>query len=347
MARIKPLRRGDKGKDYGPTIKTIQAWLKELRHYRGEIDGVFGSETEMAVISFQEESELYADGIVGPLTMAALEDAIQLDAIERSSPGVGTVEGLTNRMRFVKCEADAYGEGYDFLWLRQDAAEDYQKVLKRVHDLGGILTSSGGKRSLYTKVSPNRSAMSFHYLGLALDLQVWSGMVKPKTDPYVVIMNSSDDGFEVFVRCGNNNGTEMTLENIITYEDKESEPVSSVTGRFQSLTQIFKDHGYKPIKLRTSFFEKKRKSAAEWWHFQYERALCPKVSTFGGELLKVYSKEQLIHTPPWKHKNRIFENRLVLERRKPMSVLTLIKEAVDEFVNDITTLDVITLTGKN
>jgi hypothetical protein len=290
-------------------VKSIQIWLKEMGFGPGKIDGIYGEKTEKSVIRFQESVDLYADGIVGPITMDALEEAYMTHSIELTSPGLGSVEGdVEGRLQFVRCEADQYGEGYGHFWLRSDAAEQYNKVKEAVKNLGGLLTSSGAKRSLRASVGANRSAVSFHYLGLALDLHLWSGMEDPENDPYVICLKDLDDRrFEVFVRCKKDKVETVRLTNIVRYTDPESKDTPHVEGPFKSLTALFEAHGFHPIRARRRFFEDGRALAAEWWHFQYERALVPKISTFGGELLKVYSREQVMETPPWRYRNHIFK----------------------------------------
>ncbi len=55
--------------------KQIQSMLADLGYYDGDINGKYDTATEDAVKAFQEEQGLTADGIVGPETLAALEDA--------------------------------------------------------------------------------------------------------------------------------------------------------------------------------------------------------------------------------------------------------------------------------
>ncbi len=49
-------------------VKQIQEQLKELGHYSGTIDGIYGPGTESAVETFQRAEGLTVDGIVGPNT---------------------------------------------------------------------------------------------------------------------------------------------------------------------------------------------------------------------------------------------------------------------------------------
>ncbi|HIK28569.1 MAG: peptidoglycan-binding protein [Oscillatoriaceae bacterium SKW80] len=63
------LRRGDRGKD----VEDLQKRLQELGYYQGEIDGVFGQLTEAAVICFQQDVGLIAEGVADEITLLALE----------------------------------------------------------------------------------------------------------------------------------------------------------------------------------------------------------------------------------------------------------------------------------
>jgi len=54
------------------TTHGIQATLARIGHDPGPLDGIPGPRTTAAVIAFQKEEGLTPDGIVGPLTRAAL-----------------------------------------------------------------------------------------------------------------------------------------------------------------------------------------------------------------------------------------------------------------------------------
>jgi peptidoglycan hydrolase-like protein with peptidoglycan-binding domain len=56
----------------GDAVVRLQTRLANLNYYQGAIDGDFGSETEAAVIEFQQSRSLTPDGVVGPRTAAAL-----------------------------------------------------------------------------------------------------------------------------------------------------------------------------------------------------------------------------------------------------------------------------------
>ncbi len=57
----------------GAGAQMLQLALRRAGYYNGAIDGIFGTVTRDAVIRFQRENGLRADGIVGEKTMTALE----------------------------------------------------------------------------------------------------------------------------------------------------------------------------------------------------------------------------------------------------------------------------------
>ncbi|MEG4029386.1 MULTISPECIES: peptidoglycan-binding protein [unclassified Microcoleus] len=67
------LRRGDTG----PAVRQLQSALSSLGKNPGSVNGVFGAETEFAVLSFQQERNLSpATGIATPATLAALQNGL-------------------------------------------------------------------------------------------------------------------------------------------------------------------------------------------------------------------------------------------------------------------------------
>ena len=69
------LRKGMRGED----VKTLQENLNSLGYNCGAADGIFGQNTFRAVVAFQEDHHLDADGIAGRLTQAAIEEATNAD----------------------------------------------------------------------------------------------------------------------------------------------------------------------------------------------------------------------------------------------------------------------------
>ncbi len=56
----------------GAEVEELQRLLRAKGVNPGEIDGIFGSQTESAVRRFQEREGLQVDGIAGPNTLGAL-----------------------------------------------------------------------------------------------------------------------------------------------------------------------------------------------------------------------------------------------------------------------------------
>lgn len=297
----------------GETVRSIQEILNFL-HFQGRkrpeggysplsVDGIFGADTEDAILSFQEDHGLYTDGRVGPVTMEALNKAFAQRQLELSS-------AVAFKLELLQAPADKFGEGYGRVRLRSDAATAYLGVYQEVKRQGGQLTSSGGIRDLYAPVNANRSATSFHYSGRALDLFIWSGMVNPKTDPYVV-ERLGDRRYRVYARCSperSHDGAcpeKRTVENCVSYTSRING--TSETDHFLDLTALFEANGFRPIRSRTTFERGGGALGAEWWHFQWEVGMIPGVSTFGDELMKLYPEAKLRPSPPWKHRHAIWK----------------------------------------
>jgi peptidoglycan hydrolase-like protein with peptidoglycan-binding domain len=268
-------------------------------------DGDFGRRTQLAVIAFQQDHGLLADGQIGPGTLQLIEDEYRTTLMSLASPGTDSVEQSPLRLTFERAPADVYKQGYGAVWLRSDTAARYRVIYEATRTIGAKITSSGGKRDLQAPVSAGRSATSFHYTGRALDLFLYSGMVNPASDPYVVVREPEDPLLHrVYARCAEGNGNRLTLSQVVTYKDRTGN--LSAAGTFIDLTALFEAQGFKRIRARPNFPQGGSEIGAEWWHFQDETGLVKGNSTFGDELLKVYSEATLRAAPPWKFKDRVF-----------------------------------------
>ncbi|ABR46768.1 Peptidoglycan-binding domain 1 protein [Alkaliphilus metalliredigens QYMF] len=56
----------------GPDVERLQRLLRDNGYDPGPIDGIFGTRTQLAVIAFQRDLNIVADGIVGPRTWTGL-----------------------------------------------------------------------------------------------------------------------------------------------------------------------------------------------------------------------------------------------------------------------------------
>ena len=91
----------------GEEVRTIQTKLKRWGYYSGNIDGIYGSQTQSAVRWFQSKNGLTVDGIAGPKTLAAMGI---YNSSNNSSSGATNSNDLNLLARLVYGEAR--GEPY-------------------------------------------------------------------------------------------------------------------------------------------------------------------------------------------------------------------------------------------
>jgi peptidoglycan hydrolase-like protein with peptidoglycan-binding domain len=357
----------------GDTIRSVQRLLTELgyialiedrtdlasprlRAEQLDIDGVYGPQTQLAIMDFQRDEGIFVDGEIGPQTMSALDAAYTRRMLEINSPGpdalrsfnadgrpiTGVAAGAAaERLPFVRIETGLPSgplTGLAAFQLRADIAEEFEGARAKAKSFGVTLAISAGKRALDAPVSIGHSPTSMHYVGRAFDLHVYSGMVEPDTDRYVVEMPeegrhmlewietchglTSDDArkligdrpddwcWRVWARCPE--GTEgpevvSEIKNVATYLDPCARRPRAVKGPFINLTGLLGEFGFTPLPPHPRFFDFRSEPVyAEWWHFQCERGLFRNVSTFGGDLSRSYSEGTLAGTPPWGNRHKVF-----------------------------------------
>lgn len=89
----------------GSVVSEIQQKLKDWGYYGADVDGIYGSRTEAAVLLFQEKNGLAADGKAGTETLAALGIS-SAGLIEQNTSGdVALLARLIS--------AEARGESYE------------------------------------------------------------------------------------------------------------------------------------------------------------------------------------------------------------------------------------------
>lgn len=89
----------------GSEVRQIQTKLRQLGYYKGSVDGIFGSDTKKAVISFQKSCGITADGIAGPKTLLYL-------GLGSSSGSSGGFSSNETYLLAKVIEAEARGESY-------------------------------------------------------------------------------------------------------------------------------------------------------------------------------------------------------------------------------------------
>ena len=91
----------------GQEVREIQTRLKKWGYYTGNVDGIYGSQTEKAVKSFQRKNGLKADGIAGKQTLAAMGISSS-----SSSSGAGGLSSSDINLLARVIAAEARGEPY-------------------------------------------------------------------------------------------------------------------------------------------------------------------------------------------------------------------------------------------
>ena len=283
------LKKGHKNDD----VAELQKALNALKFNCGIADGIFGPATEHQVELFQESVKIHADGIVGRNTLKNINEELDKENFSDLKFEIGDPEDCPDpdkRYKWVRVPADQVegSKGYNRFTIREDAAEAYKALREEVLELGGVITSAGGKRSLTdSRKSKSRSTKSLHYVGLAIDLALDSGMGRSPEKQHFVIEDAGDRHWNVWCKTENPDVPERTIE-AYTYHHVNK----TVTGRFFSFTELAKKHGWFPIRARGWFMRGGKPSGAEWWHCQYNKALAEGKSQFGTELLRLYSREE-------------------------------------------------------
>jgi len=91
----------------GDEVRQIQTKLKRWGYYKGNVDGIYGSQTQTAVRWFQSKNGLTVDGIAGKNTLKAMGI---MNSSNSSSSGATTSNDLNLLSRLVYGEAR--GEPY-------------------------------------------------------------------------------------------------------------------------------------------------------------------------------------------------------------------------------------------
>ena len=281
----------------GPVVASLQQNLEDLGYELGNVDGAFGKNTEAAVKDFQTKKGLGADGVVGPKTLQAIDAALkaagkegaEFDDQPEEAPAV--VQEAAVKMGWVTCPADkvAGKDGYGSTVLRTDAAAAYKNLKAEVNALGGVVTSAGGRRALSSGAGPARSKTSMHYTGLAFDMSLATGMQSVERDPFLCVRVPDSRKWTVWCKSDKAPEVELDVVTCSTVKGKTQLKTTKMKVKAFNFTEVAEKHGFYSISARKSFFEGGAYGGAEWWHFQYNKALTKGQSKFGEELLKVYS----------------------------------------------------------
>lgn len=104
--------------DRGPDVMHLQAALLRAQHFDGELDGEFGVRTRTAVVAFQKQQGITADGKAGPGTRKALGLP---DEVEWKLTGEPIMTARGPRMRYEvhdTLDLEARTAGNDTSWMK-------------------------------------------------------------------------------------------------------------------------------------------------------------------------------------------------------------------------------------
>jgi LAS superfamily LD-carboxypeptidase LdcB len=261
---------------------------------------------------------LRRNGIIGltdTLNRTNFQDAIRRFQASKGQtpdgiPGENTlwdlqIEWANNRklsLHRVEANKVPSSEGLDHFWFREDAAASYNNLRKDVLNAGGVITSAGSFRDLCAVVTAARSATSMHYSGLALDLATDTGMRNTSSNPYLI----TQEGRKWRVWCRSQTANEQPIDAVLWSNGRIH--IERVTAKVFDFTSLCERHGFTSIGSRKTF--PSNYLSAEWWHFQYERALTPYISQFGIELLSLAQYNEGIlsrNSNIWANRKRIFK----------------------------------------
>ena len=91
----------------GDEVIQIQTKLKRWGYYNGNIDGIYGSQTQEAVRYFQRKNGLTVDGIAGPKTLAAMGITSSSSSSSSSSSNSSNVN-LLARLIYGEARGEPY-----------------------------------------------------------------------------------------------------------------------------------------------------------------------------------------------------------------------------------------------
>ncbi len=159
----KTLRMGDRGED----VKSLQARLIELGYLSGKADGIFGLDTQKAVVAFQKISSLSSDGKAGKATQNLLY-----------SNGAKTASGAQSA-------ATALADASDYKTLKRGMTNNLVKNLQQaLKDLGYMAASATGFYGSQTQLAVEsfqkaNNLNSDGIAGAATQMLLFSSNAKP------------------------------------------------------------------------------------------------------------------------------------------------------------------------
>lgn len=92
----------------GSEVREIQTKLKRWGYYNGNVDGIYGTQTQNAVKYFQRKNGLTVDGIAGPATLKAMGIMTSSSSSSSSSSSYNSNLNLLSRVIYGESRGEPY-----------------------------------------------------------------------------------------------------------------------------------------------------------------------------------------------------------------------------------------------
>jgi hypothetical protein len=137
--------------DTGPRVLALQRRLTSLGYWLGPPDGTFGDSTQQAVYALQKAASIQRDGVVGPVTQAALKRGVR--AKPRKIAGYLVEINLSDDLLMIVRNGNlvwAYntstGGGYTYVDEGITAVAETPRGVYRIYrEVHGLVTDSLGQ----------------------------------------------------------------------------------------------------------------------------------------------------------------------------------------------------------
>ena len=291
-------------------VKDLQADLIALGYLaKGKDNGAYLGETKRAVSRFQRHAaRVYrligatkkADDVQTSAVFAGPEDGICNPATATEIQTWKTKGWVVPLGRFAIKALTTGGR------LREDVADEWEKIVTAIANKGGTLAGPYGDtlRGLGHATSTSASSFSFHCCGRAVDInQAFS----PKTYAIVKDGTAASMRFRIYCKTDKQDGTQgtkMTKGQVKIWDFIDKKEISIREGYYIDLTAEIEGGGmFERIVAHTGWEDAYKQT--EWWHYQYTK---DKQKTFQDETeligiteaqLKAagYSDAELDHAP--------------------------------------------------
>jgi peptidoglycan hydrolase-like protein with peptidoglycan-binding domain len=285
-------------------VQDLQKDLITLGYIKsGGADGAYGGGAKRAVLRFQRHAgRVYR--VVGATKTAA--DVKPADVFSHTVDGVcdhdtatevrkWITNGWVNPVgRFSIKTLSTSGR------LREDAADEFEAIIKSVNAAGGTLEGPYGDtlRGLAKTSKAGASGYSFHYSGRAVDIN--QGLAGGKNQRYFVAKDpsGSDLYWRIYCRTEKQDGTQGTEKkkgDVKCWDFSGGVEYNIKAGYYIDLTDTIQASGkFERIKAHSDWAT--NYNGTEWWHFQYN---VDKQATFEDELELIGFTEQQIRDHGW------------------------------------------------